>query len=203
MRGHNRLVMRTVERNKAERAVAVIDQRRLPEALVRVRLASPEQVAEAIRALAVGGAPAIGAAAAFGLVRAAQSAFEGGAKLAMEGIQRAARLLQAERWMAINLAWAIDSCLKRARQVDGRGLTRQFRLLQAAQAFADQEVAMSIEIGQHGSVLVRDGDTILHHSNTVALATLGWGTAFVTETSILRPSFPASLSHAPEEVCSP
>ena len=166
--------MRSLWWDPAGPTLHLIDQRQLPARLVVLELRTAEAVAEAIRTMAVRGAPAIGVAAAFGLALAAAatpSEREVDAKL-----QHAASLLRQARPTAVNLGWAIDECLRRAAAEPGAP-TRADALARAAQALADEDVETNQRIGRHGAALLSDGDAVLHHCNTGALATVDYGTA--------------------------
>jgi methylthioribose-1-phosphate isomerase len=96
----------------------------------------------------------------------------------IEDLQHAARLLKAARPTAVNLAWAVDQLMSIvtsgtcAAPDDLRAA-----LLNAAQKIADDDVEINKRIGAHGAALIHDGDTVLHHCNTGALATVDYGTA--------------------------
>jgi methylthioribose-1-phosphate isomerase len=158
--------------------VCMIDQRHIPLAFEIVRYDTVQQVADAIRTMVVRGAPAIGAAAAFGLAlaahRSAASTVEG-----LVGDLHAARgVLAASRPTAVNLFWALDRCMTVAKGGAWHS-TEPLRdaMLAEAQAIADEDIATNRRIGMHGAMLVPDGATIIHHCNTGSLATVGWGTA--------------------------
>ncbi|MGH2625163.1 MAG: S-methyl-5-thioribose-1-phosphate isomerase [Anaerolineales bacterium] len=170
--------MRTVDWDPQTPAVTIIDQRLLPEELKILSLRTTEEVAEAIRAMAVRGAPAIGAAAAFGLALAARNASASQVTALWEDLERAAAALRATRPTAANLAWAIERVMRAAhdRIEDGTDAVRQ-AVEEEAQALADQDVAINRAIGRHGAALLSDGDTVIHHCNTGALATVDYGTA--------------------------
>jgi methylthioribose-1-phosphate isomerase len=158
--------------------VRLVDQRLLPAALKTIDLVNVDQVADAIANMAIRGAPAIGAAAAFGLALAGiQSSAETADEL-WGDLQQAAKLLRATRPTAVNLRWAVDRLLHVAEslRVDGPERMRQ-GLLAEAQLLADEDVEINHRIGQHGAVLIQDGDTVIHHCNTGALATVDYGTA--------------------------
>ena len=139
-------------------ALLLLDQRLLPHQEVWLRLTSAAEVAEAIREMAVRGAPAIGIAAAYGV------ALDGGTP---EGIA----LLRASRPTAVNLFWALD---RMARVVMPTGST----LLAEARAIEAEDLAMNREIGRHGAEAIPGtGLEILTICNTGAIATAGWGTA--------------------------
>jgi len=139
-----------------EDAVVLLDQRRLPEEEVELRCRSAAEVAEAIRALAVRGAPAIGIAAAYGYALAAARG---------EDLEEAARLLAAARPTAVNLAWA----LKEVRKADDPA--------ERAREIHRREVERCRRMAAHAASLLRPGTRALTHCNTGALATGGYGSA--------------------------
>jgi methylthioribose-1-phosphate isomerase len=160
-----------VELSEDDRRVIMLDQRSLPEHEHYWQLSSVEQVAEAIRSMVVRGAPAIGIAAAYGMVLGAL----GAASDAEARLQQAALLLKRARPTAVNLAWAVDRMLQRA-----RSLARSewhAGLAQEARAIHREDVAACRRIGALGAADVPDGATILTHCNAGALATGGYGTA--------------------------
>ncbi len=159
-------------------AVKMIDQRRLPWALELARLETAAAVAESIRNMTVRGAPAIGAAAGFGMALAAKTSAATSVDALVGELQQAATLLKGARPTAVNLAWAVDQLLEIAsgggfHDVDALGDA----LLAAAQQIADDDVGVNRRIGAHGADLVPEGATILHHCNTGSLATVDYGTA--------------------------
>ena len=168
--------MRTVEWDAG--AVKMIDQRALPWRLEFLRLETAAAVAESIRDMTVRGAPAIGAAAAFGLALAARESQAGDIEALNKHLQEAGALLKAARPTAVNLAWAVDRLLNIATNGEFSNINdlRQALLL-AAQQIADEDIAINRRIGARGAALVKDGATILHHCNTGALATVDYGTA--------------------------
>jgi methylthioribose-1-phosphate isomerase len=133
-------------------ALELIDQRRLPRECVYLRCTSATEVAAAIRGMAVRGAPAIGCAAAFGVVlgRGAPAAY--------------AELAQS-RPTAVNLFWALER-MKRAVDPEAE-----------ACAILAEDIAANRTLGGHGAALVPDGARIMTHCNAGALATAGYGTA--------------------------
>ncbi len=160
-------------------AVELLDQRDLPWRETWVRCETADSVADAIRSMAVRGAPAIGIAAAYGMALAARAA--GGGGLAMRaGMDRAAAVLGASRPTAVNLAWALDRMLRvgNAAASGGRDAAAARRRVEAeAIAIHDEDVAMNRRIGLHGADLLPDDCTVLTHCNAGALATGGYGTA--------------------------
>lgn len=176
--------MRTVEWDND--AVKMIDQRALPWKLEFVRLETVEAVAESIRNMTVRGAPAIGAAAGFGMALAALQSQASAIDALVGDLRLHGDMLKAARPTAVNLAWAVDKLLAIATSGEIRN-PEDLRavLLQAAQQIADDDVATNIRMGAHGATLINDGATILHHCNTGALATVDYGTAL----GVIRSAF--------------
>ena len=170
--------MRTLEWQAERGTLRLIDQRALPAELRFVELTSAGEVEQAIREMTVRGAPAIGAAAAFGLALAAQHSRANSAGELLGDLQSAAALLRAARPTAVNLGWAIDRTLRVAREAASRAVDDvRRRVLDEAQRLADEDVATNRRMAAYGADLVRDGDTIIHHCNTGALAAVDYGTA--------------------------
>lgn len=158
--------------------IKMIDQRKLPWEFVLVEFDQYLAVASAITTMVIRGAPAIGGAASFGMALASLNSDAPDRPTMLRDLEAAAQILNAARPTAVNLAWAI------ARQMDVVGNEAletvadiRAALLIEAQKIADQDVALNRAMGFNGAELVQDGDTILHHCNTGALATVDWGTA--------------------------
>jgi methylthioribose-1-phosphate isomerase len=169
--------MRTVTWDEERGQVRLIDQRLLPAEMVVVSYADYREVARAITEMVVRGAPAIGATAAFGLALAARQSAAADPQRLRQDLEQAAATLAAARPTAVNLAWALRRVMKAAAesQADADGLRRAVR--DEAQRIADEDVAINQRMARHGAALIADGDTLLHHCNTGALATVDWGTA--------------------------
>jgi methylthioribose-1-phosphate isomerase len=154
------------------------DQTRLPTEEVERAYASWQEVAEAIRTLVVRGAPAIGVAAAFGVVLAARQSGAAESSALLADLEEALKGLAATRPTAVNLFWALD---RMRRVIDvGRGLPVAAlgdRLLAEAQAIRSEDLAANRAMGAHGAALVPEGARLLTHCNAGALATAGYGTA--------------------------
>lgn len=170
--------MRTVEWDAARQQVRMIDQRVLPAELRVIAFTDHRQVAEAIRSMVVRGAPAIGAAAAFGLALAALESHAEHVDALLADLQNAARILQAARPTAANLKWALERILRLARQGQYRSVDdmRAF-VISEAQRIADEDVIINRRMAHFGAALISEDETILHHCNTGALAAVDWGTA--------------------------
>lgn len=169
--------MRTVDWDDENKQVRLIDQRLLPGEFQIVSYADYRQVAAAIRDMVVRGAPAIGATAAYGLALAALHSSARDVKQLQKELEHAAEVLQAARPTAVNLSWALDRVMRLARQpADSLEAMRQAILVEA-QRIADEDIEINKRMASHGATLIDDGDTIIHHCNTGALATVDWGTA--------------------------
>ncbi len=155
----------------------MIDQRRLPGSLELVAYRSHVEVASAIKGMVVRGAPAIGAAAAFGMALAARESRAGTAEKMKSDLKRAAETLKASRPTAVNLAWAVNRILQTIDKMDMDAIQLRSAVLAEAQKIADEDVEINQRMARHGASLINDGDTIIHHCNTGALATVDWGTA--------------------------
>src|SRR5579884_1926821 len=136
-------------------AVVLLDQRRLPQETVELRCRSAAEVAEAIRAMAVRGAPAIGVAAAYGLALAA---------LRGDDLAEAERLLAASRPTAVNLPWALAAL-------------RDDPTPERARALHRREVERCRRMAAHAAALFPPGSRALTHCNAGGLATGGYGSA--------------------------
>jgi methylthioribose-1-phosphate isomerase len=128
----------------------LLDQRLLPDQTVYVTCRTAAEVAAAIRDMVVRGAPAIGCAAAFGVVLGGKDSFE---------------LLAASRPTAVNLFWALER-MKGAKNPEAE-----------ARAIFDEDLEANLAMGRHGAALIPKGARILTYCNAGALATSGHGTA--------------------------
>lgn len=160
----------------------LLDQRRLPEKIVKIRCETTEQLYEAIKTLAVRGAPAIGVAAGYGLVLSLRDAEEKSLQTAMDSINEACHYLGSARPTAVNLFAALERCKKAAKQFiesQKSASVKDLRecVLRTAQSIYEEDVEMCIKIGRNGQQFIKDGGTVLTHCNAGALATAGQGTA--------------------------
>ena len=171
--------MRTLFWDNDSHELRMIDQRRLPVSLELVSIRTHREVIDAIKNMTVRGAPAIGAAAAFGLALAADESKAQSVVVFFSDLETAAKELKASRPTAVNLAWAVDRVLQViSEKVEGKNIDElRAMVLAEAQCIADEDVETNKRMGQHGAALIDDGDTIIHHCNTGALAVVDWGTA--------------------------
>jgi len=158
-------------------ALLVLDQTKLPTEEVWLELREPGEVAEAIRSMRVRGAPLLGVVAAYGLALAAIRSEAETREELLSDLEEAAELIRATRPTAVNLLWALDRVLARARTAQGDVEAVVEAVVREAQEIAREDEELNRRIGRHGQALIRDGDTVLTHCNAGALPTAGYGTA--------------------------
>ena len=170
--------MRTVDWDYEHQQVRMIDQRLLPGKFEVVSFEDYHQVADAIREMVVRGAPAIGASAAFGMALAAQTLPADGIGELRSNLGIAAEDLKAARPTAINLTWAVERILRVVNRTEIESVPEmRTAVLEQAQRIADEDVEINRRMAEHGAGLIKENETIIHHCNTGALATVDWGTA--------------------------
>lgn len=157
--------------------VRMIDQRRLPQELVYVEIRDYETVARSISEMWVRGAPAIGAAGAFGLALAAVNSTATTRDDFVNELEHVGKELYATRPTAVNLGWAIKRILKKVRAANLPVKDLRDLVIAEAQAIAEEDIATNEKMARYGADLINDGDTIIHHCNTGPLATVDVGTA--------------------------
>lgn len=157
-----------------DNALELLDQRHLPFEVTSQTCRTYAEVAEAIHALVVRGAPAIGIAAAWGVVLAGQSIDAVDGARAAEALRPAMDELNAARPTAVNLAWALSRMRK---ALEGAGSDWLSALTHEAYAIASEDLAANRLMGQLGAELITPGSGVLTHCNTGSLATAGFGTA--------------------------
>jgi len=157
----------------------VLDQTALPRQEREIECRAAADVAAAIREMRVRGAPAIGAAAAYGLALEAAAIGETEIPQFLRRLEEAAALLEGARPTAVNLRWALRRMLRVVRAA-GEVTVAELReaLTAEAEAIAAEDVRTNRAIGRHGAALIRRGERILTHCNTGSLATVDYGTAF-------------------------
>lgn len=170
--------MRTIWWNSQNRTVQMIDQRLLPQRLELPEFSDFRAVAEAIRNMTIRGAPAIGAAGAYGMALAAfQSSAQTREDLLLD-LQAAKLLLDAARPTAVNLSWATQRLLDLARRLVLSTVAElRSALLAEAERLADEDVEINRRMGAAGAAVIPQDANILHHCNTGSLAAVDFGTA--------------------------
>ena len=156
----------------------LLDQTRLPSEVVYIKCATHGEVAAAIKRLAVRGAPAKGAAAAFGLVLAGRRLKCLPEEEFIAGLRAAAAELAATRPTAVNLRWALERMTRRLETSGSRDPDALCAVLLAeARSLYGEDVAGNRKMGVYGQELIPAAARILTHCNAGALATAGYGTA--------------------------
>ena len=167
--------MRTIEWRDG--VVITIDQTRLPNKTLFLKMRKCEEVASAIKEMRMRGAPLIGVAAAYGLALTAYHSKVEKREELMRQMEESAKVLKETRPTAVNLFWAVDRILKKARGTFGDAKAVAKVVVDEARRMADEDVEVNRKIGEHGSKLIADKDVILTHCNAGSLATVDYGTA--------------------------
>ncbi|MFB6354849.1 MAG: S-methyl-5-thioribose-1-phosphate isomerase [Halobacteriales archaeon] len=168
--------MRTIEWDGERGCVAMVDQTRLPAEYTVYRAETVAELVDAIRRLRVRGAPALGAAGAYGVALATREADEPDPAAQRAAVHDLARRVAEARPTAVNLQHGVDEALA---AVEAAGSVEAMRAasLRTAKDYADRDVERNKQLGEHGAALLADGDTVMTHCNAGALATVDWGTA--------------------------
>jgi methylthioribose-1-phosphate isomerase len=167
--------MRTIEWRDG--TVITIDQTKLPLETITLKITTVDEMAEAIKSLRVRGAPLLGAAAAFGLALTAYHSKANCTSELLAELEDAAKTLKSTRPTAVNLFWAADRILNKARDYSGDVERLKTLVIKEAQRIADEDAEANRAIGKNGAELINDGDVILTHCNAGELATVEYGTA--------------------------
>jgi len=157
--------------------VVTIDQSKLPQQTLFLEMKTCLDVTDAIKTMKIRGAPLLGAAAAFALALTAHNSKAKNSDELINELENAAKTLMETRPTAVNLFWAVDQILERARSFRGDVNSLIALVIAEAQKIADEDVAANRLIGKFGAELIDDGDSVLTHCNAGALATVGYGTA--------------------------
>ena len=158
----------------------MIDQTKLPNQLVYVKYDDYNDVAEAIRTLVVRGAPAIGVSGAFGLALASLQSKADNIKSFVADLENARKILFETRPTAVNLKWGLDKIMSlvQTKSQDNVSIDQlRSLIIEEAKKIAEDDIATNKSMGNHGSELFSDNDTIMTHCNAGALATVAYGTA--------------------------
>jgi methylthioribose-1-phosphate isomerase len=159
-----------------DNSVVLIDQTKLPNKLVYTKCTDYKEVAEAIKKLVVRGAPAIGVTAAFGLALAAQQSKARTLPELMTDLDTAFKVLRATRPTAVNLFWALERVMGKAKRAKTAEDVKKIVLAEALK-MSDEDVKANRQMGAFGAQLFKDGDVVLTHCNAGSLATVAYGTA--------------------------
>jgi methylthioribose-1-phosphate isomerase len=160
-------------------SLSLIDQTQLPLELIERNCTTVEMVWEAIKQLRVRGAPAIGIAAAYGVVVGLQQVQGQSADTFDSHLAKTIDYLASSRPTAVNLFWALERMQRRAQQLRATLSPAEVHplLLEEAKAIHDEDRQLCRAIGRHGAELIKPGSGVLTHCNAGGLATAEYGTA--------------------------
>ena len=176
--------MKTIEWKEGK--VFLINQKELPLKYEIINCSTYQEVAEAIKKMKIRGAPAIGVTAAFGMALAAYSSKAGTTGEFIKDMKKAKNCLILTRPTAVNLFWALERMMHLINiKKDVDLFMLKNIILQEAKNIAREDIKINRLIGKNGSSLFKDGDNILTHCNTGALATVDYGTAL----GVIRTAF--------------
>lgn len=162
----------------ADGIVEMLDQRLLPQQEVYRSYNHYIEVAQAIRDMVIRGAPAIGAAAGFGMALAAYYSEAATPDTLMRELHIAAEIINAARPTAVNVSWAVQRVIRDIESHSDRGIESLKNLvIKTAIDIAAEDVIVNKKIGRNGAEVVPEQANIIHHCNTGALATVDYGTA--------------------------
>jgi len=158
--------------------VRLLDQRKLPQEVRYLDCKDASSVAQAIRSMAIRGAPAIGVAAAMGIAIAAKKIQSRRPEDFRKSIEKICDQMRATRPTAVNLFWAIDRMKRILDRVHSYGIDEiRASLEEEALHIYEEDVEVNRKIGENGKILIRVGGGVLTHCNAGGLATAGYGTA--------------------------
>lgn len=154
--------MRTVKWDEKDNSVVLIDQTKLPTSLIFVKCKTLSDIVRSIKQMVVRGAPAIGVTAAMGLALVATRT-NGTSKELIRELESASRELVKTRPTAVNIVWATDVVLKDGKKALKDGINIRDAVKKSALRMAEEDVAGNLKMGEYGSKLLHDGDSVLTH----------------------------------------
>ncbi len=154
----------------------LLDQTRLPQEQIILQISRYQDAVEAIRAMRVRGAPAIGVTAAYAMVLAARQVSGNDLPAFLSDLEQAASEIAVARPTAVNLQWSVSRMLRAARE-ESDVAAIQGRLPAEAQRIQDEDEEVNRRMGAFGKELLPQDGSVLTHCNAGALATAGFGTA--------------------------
>ncbi|AUX09132.1 methylthioribose-1-phosphate isomerase [Halalkaliarchaeum desulfuricum] len=168
--------MRTIDWDNDRDCIEMVDQTKLPAEYTTYHAETVPELVESIEILRVRGAPALGAAGAFGVALAARRTDADTVEAFEEAVREDAGTIAGARPTAVNLSREVEAVLRELRGCRSVEEARR-RTLSAAKDIADADVERNRQIGEHGAELLSADGTVMTHCNAGALATVDWGTA--------------------------
>lgn len=158
--------------------IVLLDQTKLPNSIEYIRYDSVEGVYDSIKTMVVRGAPAIGVTAGYGMYFAAKKATEASFKEFYKEIEKQGYYLNSSRPTAVNLSWAVNRMLKKAKTLKSLPINEIKKALKSeARIIHEEDIEICKTIGENLLTLLKDGMGILTHCNAGQLATSKYGTA--------------------------
>jgi len=167
--------LRTIEWQDG--TVVTVDQTKLPNETVFLKMKTCKDVAEAIKTMKIRGAPLLGVAAGYALALVAYNSKTKQTEELINDLKSGAEIIRATRPTAVNLFWAIDRIMNKTKNFSGNAGDLAVFVIEEAQRIADEDATANHLIGKHGAELISGGDVVLTHCNAGALATVEYGTA--------------------------
>ncbi|WP_406656453.1 S-methyl-5-thioribose-1-phosphate isomerase [Methanolobus sp. ZRKC2] len=168
--------MRTIDWNDESNSIIMIDQTLLPVDYKVIECKTLASLCEAIKSLRVRGAPALGAAGAFGIALAATLSSADDMDGLTKDLKVAANTIKATRPTAVNLGWGVDRVIDAISDAYDLDSIKDI-VLAEAKNIADEDVETNRKLGKYGAKLLDDGDTVMTHCNAGKMACVDWGTA--------------------------
>ncbi|MFB6113081.1 MAG: S-methyl-5-thioribose-1-phosphate isomerase [Halodesulfurarchaeum sp.] len=168
--------MRTIGWDEDRECIRMVDQTKLPTEYTDYYAETVDDLVESIKILRVRGAPALGAAGAYGVALASRTNDAENAEALLAAVGDDAERIATARPTAVNLSRGVEEALDSARAANTVAEIRS-ATLETAEALADRDVERNKQIGEHGASILQEGDTVMTHCNAGALATVDWGTA--------------------------
>lgn len=154
--------MRTVKWDEKDNSVVLIDQTKLPNSLTFVKCKTLSDIIRSIKKMVVRGAPAIGVTAAMGMALVATRT-NGTSEELIRELEHASRELVKTRPTAVNIVWATDVILNDGKKALKDGINIRAAVKKSALRMAEEDVAGNLKMGEYGSKLLHDGDSVLTH----------------------------------------
>lgn len=178
MNGNREALAENVRLSDDGKSVVIIDQRALPNEVKELCLSTAQEMYDAIKSLAVRGAPAIGICAGYGIYCLAQQIEADDFDGFYDEFVKYKNYLDSSRPTAVNLSWALNRMEKNVLANREKELSRIVRLLgEEAEKIQREDIEMCRKISEYGLSLLKDGDGVLTHCNAGPLATSRYGTA--------------------------
>jgi methylthioribose-1-phosphate isomerase len=168
--------MRTIDWDTDRDRIVMVDQTKLPGQFTSYHAETVPELIESIEILRVRGAPALGAAGAYGVALAARQNDAEDFDEFVDAVAADANMIANARPTAVNLSREVETVMSELRQAASVSDARE-RTLAAAEDIADADVTRNNRIGENGAELLSGGETVMTHCNAGALATVDWGTA--------------------------